>query len=240
MGLMLDEVGQYYDAIAAYEEVQDICTVMAPQYPLQYSELMARRLSSYGVTLSKLNKVSEAAVVHNQAVSLYRDLAQTEHEWTPLLCDALHNYGNCCSSLGRHAEAVLAFQESILLRRARAATDAVQETHLMMCLHDIAKSFNALGKSVEANAAALEALERNYGRALENCSSAPDYKSCFVCQSAITPDSRPNLSPSHPSLLADSSSRPAEIPMPTGETVNIPVHKRRQKILGLFRRDRAQ
>ena len=252
MGLLFDEIGQYFDAIAAYKEVQDICTVMAPQYPLQYNELIARGLFSYGTTLSKLNKDSEAVVVFDRAVSLYRDLAQTEHELTPLLCGALYNYGEICYSLGRHAEAALAYQESILLRRYRAATDANEEEYLRLSLHKVANSFNALGKSVEADAAAVEALERNHGKVFEWCNSAPDYKSCFVCQRAIRPDSPPKFSPSPPFLLADSSSRPAEdrgadasiipaeTPMPTGETVNIPVHKRKHKVLGLFRRNRAQ
>ena len=252
MGKLLDEIGQYYDAIAAYKEVQDICTVMSPQDPLQYNELMARSLFSYGFTLNKLKKVSEAAVVLKQAVSLYRDLAQTEHGWTALLCSTLYNYGDSLYSLGRHAEAVLAYQESILLRRDRAATDPKEEKYLMRSLHNISNSFNALGKSVEANAAAVEALERNHGKEFGGCMLAPGCKSCVVCQRAITPDSPPNHSPSLPFLLANSSSRPAEdhradasptpdeTPMLAGETVNVPVHKRRQKVLGLFRRDRAQ
>ncbi len=182
MGVALDDLGKYDDAIAVHKEVLDICTAMSAQDPLQYNRLIADALFNYGNTLRDLNQFSAAAAVQTQAISFYRNLAQTAHEWTQRLCGALNNYGNSCYSLGKYAEAVHAYQESILLRRARAATDPEQEIYLRAALHNLANSFNALGKYVEANAAAIEALERNHGRVFEWCDYAPDFKSCFVCQ----------------------------------------------------------
>ena len=115
MGLALDKIGKYNDAIVAYMEVLEIC--MSTQDPLRYNELGAKTFINCGVTLQNLNQVSEAAVVQKQTVSLVRNLALTGDEGTNLLCGALYNYGISCDLLGQHEEAVLAYQESILLRR---------------------------------------------------------------------------------------------------------------------------
>jgi len=249
MGIALDNIGKYDDAIVAYKEVLEICTTMSTQDPLQYNVLRANTLHNYGFTLKKLNQVSEAAVVEKQAISLFRNLAQTGNECTNLLCYALYNYGISCALLGQHAEAVLAYQESIPLRRALAATDAEEEFYLTVALHNIANSFRALDKYAEANTAATEALERNHGGILEDCDYAPDFSGCFVCQRGIIPHSLQNISPPHPVLQAisspqqcgvDASLTPAETSKPTGETVDMLVHRKRDKIVGFFRRNRAQ
>ena len=251
MGVALKRLGKHDDAIAAYKEARDICTAMSAQDLVQYNEIAASTLFNYGNTLSDLNQFSEAAAVRKQAISFYRNLAQTGHEWTRRLCDALHNYGGNCYLLGKHAEAVLAYQESIVLRRAWAATNPEEGLYLRMALHNIANSFNVLGKCVEANTAAIEVLERDHGRVFEGCIYAPDFKFCFVCQRAIIPDSTSNDS-ALPFLLAnssrpaghpevDASLTPAEILKSTGEPVNVSVQKGgRTKILGFFRRNRAQ
>jgi len=249
MGTALDNIGKYDDAIVAYKEALEICTTMSTQDPLPYNKLRAKTLYSYGVTLQNLNQVSEAAVVKKQAVSLLRNLAQTGNEWTNLLCHALYNYGITCALLGQHEEAVLAYQESIPLRHALAATDSEAEICLMWSLHEIANSFRALDKHAEANTAATEFLERNHGRVLEFCCYAPNFSACFVCQRGIIPDSLQNTSAPHPVIRgisslwrawADASLTPTETPKPTGETVKMPVRRKRDKILGGFRRNRAQ
>jgi len=249
MGIALDYNDKYDDAIVSYKEVLEICTTMSTRDPLLYDELRAKTLFNYGVTLGNLNQVSESAVVERQAISLLRNFAQTGNECTKLLSDALHNYGNSCASLGQHAEAVLAYQESIPMRRAVAATDAHQEMYLNVALHDIADSFRALDKYAEADTAAAEFLERNHGRVLEHCGSAPKFSACFVCQRGIIPDPLRNISPPLPVLQAisspqragaDASLTPAETSKLTGVIVNISVRRRRDKIIGFFRRNRVQ
>ena len=210
MGLVLHRLGKYDDAIAAFKEVLGVCTPMSAQDPLRDNiELMAKALVNYGATLGELNQFSEAAVMEKQAVLHCRNLAQRGHECTKLLSDTLHDYGCSCHSLGEYAESVLAYQESILLRRSLAAKD-FEEGRLIISLHNIALSFLALENHAEANAAANEAVEMNHGRVLENCQYAPDFKSCFVCERAMIPDSLLNVST--PILPANSSSRPAEHP----------------------------
>ena len=232
MGIALSKLGKYDDAIAAYKEVLEVCTAMSAHDPLRYNELMAESSYNYGVALKKSNQFSEAAAAQKQAVLLCRNLAQTGHECTELLSDALHAYGSSCHSLGEYPESVLAYQESILLRRSLAAKDS-KEGRLILSLHHIAESFLVLGKDAEANAAANEAVEMNRGRVLENCQYAPDFEWCFVCERAMIPDSLPNVSkpilPDHsflrPAEHPGPSITPAETPNPTGETVNVSVHK---------------
>ena len=193
MGTAFSDFGGYDDAIACYKEALDICTAMSAQELLQYNKLAAHILVNYGITLRHFNQFSEAAAVEEQAISLYRNLAQTGYECSQKLGDALQNYGLSCYSLGRHAESVLAYQESILLRRALAVTGAERENQII-CLHYIAQCHCALGNHAEANVAANEALEMNHGRVLDDCSYAPDFKSCFVCQKATIPDLLSNAS----------------------------------------------
>ena len=210
MGQTLGDLCKYDDAVVVYKEALEICTTMSAQDPLQSNQLTADTLQYYAMTLVKSNQASEALAVRKQAVSLCRNFAQVKDEFTKRLCDALHNYGDSCFSLGQNAESLLAYQESIDLRLAFAATDLEQDKRLGYSYHDIANSFHALGKCAEANAAASEALERNHGAVLEICDFAPDFKSCFVCQRAMIPDSLSNASAPHPFPPATSSSQPAE------------------------------
>ena len=260
----LTRLVKYDDAIIPCKEALDICTTMSAHDPLQYNKLMARILNKYGVILAKSNQDSEAAAVGKQAISLFRNLAETGDETgdecTRWLCNTLYNYGRSCHSLGEYAEAVLAYQESILQRRAFTATSPEEERNLIRSLHNISNSFLALGKHDEAHAAATEALERNHGRAIRNCGYALKFKSCFACQKAVITDSPGDDSPPLPLFLADSSPRSAEVPgaeaslphfqpptdpstltsNPTGRTVKISVQRKRDKFLGWFRGNRGR
>ncbi len=313
VGIALGILEKYDEAIVAYKEALEICTTLTAQGPLQYNKTMATILYNYGIALRDSNQVSEAALVDKQAISLLRNLAQTGNEWTKDLCNALYNYGASCQFLGKHAEAVLVYQECILLLSDLAGTNSEEGRCLISSLHNVANSFLVLDKQAEANAAANEALERNHGKALENCRHAPNFKACFVCQgaliteslgvgsplhvyranyssrptqhpgvdasrtpaetstSATSPHIRPtnaaellalgqpgvpsgaavpvHLDPTAPSRsfppsrqtqfykLTDSS---AVTPKPTGESVGVSAHRKRDKILGLFRRSVGQ
>ena len=259
MGMALWSSGKYDGAIVAYKEALEICTTMSEQDPLRYNKLMAITLLNYGLALFvTLKQVSEAAAVQKQAISLLRDLARAGSECTKLLGDALYSYGFSCRLLEQHAEAVPAYQESILLRRTLAATDPEEERHLILALHDILPSFIALGRCAEANTAATEALERNHGRVFKTCPCALNFQVCNQYQSAVIahppgPDSPPLLfSPANSSPRPTEHSgagafhTPANIPpsatsthITSKPTVKIPVHRKRDKILGLFRGNRG-
>jgi tetratricopeptide (TPR) repeat protein len=207
-------IGKYDDAIVACKEALEICTIISAQDPLRYNDLMASILFSYGISLGKLKRVPEAAAVEEQAISLFRNLAQTKNEHRYLLWCTLIAYGNSYGSLGQHAEAVLVYQESILLARALAATGP---ECLIGSLHEIAISFHALGKHAEAYTAATEALERNLGEVIEGCDYKPDFKACFVCQrgsilASLLEVSPQDISPPLPVFQVYSFREPAEHP----------------------------
>ena len=192
MAKMLYYLGKHDEATVACKEALEICTTMLPQDSLEYKIQMAHTLYNYGLTLEGSNQVSDAAVVQKQAVSIFRDLAQT---WkTDMLCAALIKYARSCSLLGQHAEAVLAYQESIPMLRNLTATDRQAETDLTLSLHESALSLYALDKRADANDAADEALDRSYGMVLTSCRYAPGYKACIVCRRGETPSSSRHIS----------------------------------------------
>ena len=192
MTIVLYHLGRYDEATVACKEALEICTTMSPQEPFEYKMQMAYILYWYGITLAKSNKVSDAAVVQKQAVSIYRDLAQTIE--INMFCDSLYSYARSCSLLGQHAEAVLVYQECIPMLRDRTATDYREETKLTLSLHDSALSLYALDKRADANDAADEALDRSCGMVIRSCRYAPDYKACFVCRRGKTPSSSRHIS----------------------------------------------
>ena len=172
---------------------------------------MATTLLNYGMILSTLTQLSEAAKLKKEAVPLFRDLSETTKADPEGLCDSLHEYGKTCYSLGQHKEAVLAYQESLPLWHAWVARDPSQRVFLAAALHDMANSLHALDKNAAADAAAIEALQMNDGKWLETCDYAPNFGSCFVCQRATT----------------------SAIPHKVSQG------RKRDKLLQLFRRDRA-
>ena len=138
----------------------------------------------------------------------------------------LHHYAECCHQLGWHAEAVSAYQESIPMQRAQVPRDPRQSRYLEIALHDMANSLHALGRSAEADAAAIEALQRIDGKSPKDCPYAPNFSLCFVCQRIVTSDDSINLHVD-PSL-----------PLPA-MTSNLSQGRKRDRVLRLFRRNRA-
>ena len=192
MARMLYHLGKYDEATVACKEALEICTTIFPENPINYKMQMAYALFWYGLTLEKLNQDSGAAVVKKQAVSIYRDLAQTIEIY--MFPFALSSYARSCSLLGQHAEAVLVYQECIPMLRDCTAPDHHAETDLTLSLHDIALSLYALDRRADANDAADEALDRSCGMVFTSCRYAPGYKACFVCRRGETPSSSRHVS----------------------------------------------
>ncbi|HWN52788.1 MAG TPA: tetratricopeptide repeat protein, partial [Xanthobacteraceae bacterium] len=122
---------------------------------------LAMSLNNIGVHLGNLGRREEALAASQEAVDIYRRLAQTRPDaFLPDLASSLNNHGIRLSNLGRREEALAASQEAVDIYRRLAQTrpDAF--------LPDLATSISvmsdvlaALDRHDEAAQAATQALE---------------------------------------------------------------------------------
>ena len=119
-------------------------------------------LNNEGARLSDLGRREEALAATQEAVSLYRRLAeQAPDAFSPDLAMSLNNLGNRLSDLGRREEALAATQEAVSLYRrlAELAPDAFIPV-LAGSLNNLGSDLSALGRREEALVAAREAVMR--------------------------------------------------------------------------------
>ena len=111
--------------------------------------------------LSDLGKREEALKTSQEAVDLYRVLAQRNPDaFQPNLAASLNNLGNMLSELGKHEEALKASQEAVEIRRVltQRNPDAFQPD-LAGSLNNLSSRLRALGRREEALKASQEAVE---------------------------------------------------------------------------------
>src|SRR5215831_4502698 len=122
--------------------------------------LLSQWLANLGVRLGALGRREEALAASQEAVAIYRRLAETRPDaFLPDLASSLNNLGIRLSNLGRREEALAASQEAVAIRRRLA------ETRPDAFLPDLASSLNNsgamlsnLGRREEALAASQEAV----------------------------------------------------------------------------------
>jgi tetratricopeptide (TPR) repeat protein len=114
----------------------------------------ARALGMWGFALSALGRREEALKATQEAVEIYRRLADRQPDaFLPDLAASLHNLGKVLSALGRRAEALQAAQEAVEIRRRLAAQ------HPDAFLPDLARSLNNLGAMLSEMGRRAEALQ---------------------------------------------------------------------------------
>ena len=204
MGKSFDCLEKYQDAVVAYLEAIGFLRAMSAQDPLLCNAVLAYTLHTCASALFNASppRISDAAKLEKEAVSLFRDLAETQGASPDDLCACLHSYGFYCQWLEQYAEAVIAYQELIRLWGAWANGPTVS---LVVALYYMANSLDALGRSTEANAAARKAREMGVGIMKGICLLYPPYFVCresIPCESLILPAT--SSSPLPPSaFLAD-------------------------------------
>jgi len=120
----------------------------------------ARLLGNLGVALGALGRREEALTATEEAVGIYRQLAQENPQaFLPYLAMSLNNLGNRLSALGRREEALTATQEAVDIRR-RLAEQNPQAflPDLAMSLNNLGRMLSALGRREEALTATQEAV----------------------------------------------------------------------------------
>jgi tetratricopeptide (TPR) repeat protein len=121
---------------------------------------LAARVGSLGIRLSNLGRREEALAASQEAVDIYRRLAETRPDaFLPDVAMSLNRLGIRLSNLGRREEALAASQEAVAIHRRLA------ETRPDAFLPDLASSLNNLGirlsnlgRREEALAASQEAV----------------------------------------------------------------------------------
>jgi tetratricopeptide (TPR) repeat protein len=111
---------------------------------------LAARIGTLGPRLSNLGRHEEALATTQEAVDIYRRLAQSRFDaLLPRLALSLNNLGGGLFDLGRHEEALAATQEAVDIYRrlAQSRPDAF--------LPDLARSLNNLGLALRRHEEAL-------------------------------------------------------------------------------------
>ena len=122
---------------------------------------LAAALNNCGLQLSAVGRREDALAAAQEAVDLYRALAQTRPDaFRPDLAGSLTNLVKMLSDLGRREDALAAAQEAVDLYRALAQTrpDAFRPD-LAMSLNNLGAMLSDLGRREDALAAAQEAVD---------------------------------------------------------------------------------
>ena len=126
-----------------------------------YQREFAAVASKLAYRLSEVGRREEAVPPAQEAVELYRDLAeQNPDAFTPDLAGSLNNLANRLSEVGRREEAVLLAQEAVEFYRALAEQHPDAFTaDLAMSLINLANGLSEVGRREEAVPVAQEAAE---------------------------------------------------------------------------------
>jgi len=128
--------------------------------PLQEAETRARLSVNLGYALSALGRREEALLATQEAVEIYRQLAQENPQaFLPDLARSLNNLGYALSALGRREEALLATQEAVgIYRQLAQENPQAFLPYLAMSLGAHGSVLRGLGRYTEAAQAFAEGL----------------------------------------------------------------------------------
>jgi len=102
LGVGLDRVGRYEDALAAYGEAVALYRPLARDNPAAHQPDLARAVRNLGAGLHRVGRYEEALAANEEAVALYRPLARDNpaaHQ--PELARAVRNLGAGLHRVGR-------------------------------------------------------------------------------------------------------------------------------------------
>src|SRR5450759_3509459 len=101
---------------------------------------------------------AEAVAPAEEAVELYRQLADDNPAFQPNLAAALTNLGVGYGEVGRRAEAVAPAEEAVELYRQLAADNPAFQPNLAAALTNLGNRYGEVGRRAEAVALMQEAL----------------------------------------------------------------------------------
>ncbi|KAB5589406.1 hypothetical protein CTheo_7146 [Ceratobasidium theobromae] len=160
LSAILSGTGQHEEALVAVQEAISIVRGLVDGRPVVFVQL-ARCLGGQGNILTKLDRPSEAIQVSQEAVQIYRQLANDHPTaYSVELGQSLHNLAVDLSDLDRHEEAVTTVTEAVEIHRGLATNNpTVYTPELAGSLIDLSVYLRDLARHEQAHAAAQEAVE---------------------------------------------------------------------------------
>ena len=160
LGIRLDRVGRYEEALEATQEAVTLLRALAADNPAAHQADFAVALSGLGIRLYVVGRYEEALEATQEAVTLLRALAADNpaaHQ--AYLAAVLDNLGIRLDRVGRYEEALEATQEAVTLRRVLAADNpAAHQADLAHALSDLGIRLDRVGRYEEALEATQEAV----------------------------------------------------------------------------------
>ena len=146
-------------ALELAAEAVPLCRELAGINPDRYRPWLATALDAQANCIMSLEGPADEWPVREEAVAVYRDLAQAASSYRPLLAIALNRKAECLSSLGRVDEALATISEAAAaLRQAkdtateerqRVAEALVSQSQLLSALNHTGKALDAIEEAVE-------------------------------------------------------------------------------------------
>ena len=241
-GISLRDSNQVSEAAGAFKESVSLYRNLA-QTKADYIPWLCYALYYYGWSCHLLGKHAEAVLAYQESIPFWQALGTTDPGRTvSLKMKALHNMANSLYALGQEAEADAAAIETLQMNQGNVLEDCRYAPDYSLCFvcqgaivcgPALSTSSIESGASISpamtttslaSHTSALGPLELGQPRV------APDYPNRL---GSIRP-----FSSRHPQIqeLAESSTHP---PTSTGGTANVPHHRKRDNILGMFKRNKA-
>ncbi|MFN6339220.1 MAG: tetratricopeptide repeat protein, partial [Cyanobacteriota bacterium] len=128
----------------------------------------ARSQAWIGLLLSAVGRRQEALAPTEEALKIYRGLAQSNPAFQGDLANALYNLAIRYSELGRRQEALAPVEEALKIYRGLAQSNPAFQGDLANALNNLGIWYSELGRRQEALAPAEEALKIYRGLAQSN------------------------------------------------------------------------
>jgi tetratricopeptide (TPR) repeat protein len=135
---------------------------------------LASALNNLGIRYSEVGRRQDALAPTEEAVEIYRALAQDNPAFLPDLASALNNLGNHYSEVGRRQDALAPTEEAVRLRRALAQDNPAFLADLAGALNNLGNHYSEVGRRQDALAPTEEAVETYRALAQDNPAFLPN------------------------------------------------------------------
>jgi tetratricopeptide (TPR) repeat protein len=168
LGIRLQEVGRYREALAVTQEAVILLRALAKDNPA-YQDRFVKVLSNLGIRLREVGRYQEALAAAERAVTLFRALAKDNVVYQDSLATELNHLGQRLQHVGRYHEALAATEDAVNLRRALAADNLPAHlADLATTLAELGGRLGQVGRNREALAATEDAVTRLRALAKDN------------------------------------------------------------------------